>query len=185
MATIQTKSQLMTASEIDRTLVRLAHEVIDQTPSLDEVAIVGIHRRGAVLGERLAAKIAELEGRPVRCGSLDITLYRDDLTTVADRPVINGSDISFSVSGLDVILVDDVLYTGRTTLVALDALFDHGRPRSVELCTLIDRGHRELPIQAGFVGKFVETTDNEIIEVKLESVDGEERVLLVEKVDEN
>ena len=185
MATIQTKSQLMTASEIDRTLVRLAHEVIDQTPSLDEVAIVGIHRRGAVLGERLVAKIAELEGRLVRCGSLDITLYRDDLTTVADRPVINGSDISFSISGLDIVLVDDVLYTGRTTLVALDALFDHGRPRRVELCTLIDRGHRELPIQAGFVGKFVETTDNEIIEVKLESVDGEERVLLVEKVDEN
>ena len=185
MATIQTKSQLMTGSEIDRTLVRLAHEIIDKTRSLDQVVIVGIRRRGAVLGQRLAAKIEELEGRPVRCGSLDITLYRDDLTTVADKPVLNGRDIPFSIAGLDVILVDDVLYTGRTTLAALKALFHHGRPRRVELCTLIDRGHRELPIEAGFVGKLVATSDNEIIEVKLEPIDGEERVLLVEKVDED
>ncbi len=185
MATIQTKAQLMTGSEIDRTLVRLAHEVIDKSTSFDEIAIVGIHRRGAVLGERLAAKIEQLEGRPVLCGSLDITLYRDDLTTVADKPVINGTDIPFSISGLDVILVDDVLYTGRTTRAALDALFDKGRPRTVQLCALIDRGHRELPIEAGFVGKLVATSDSEIIEVKLESIDGEERVLLVEKVDGN
>ena len=185
MATIRTKSQLMTGSEIDRTLVRLAHEVIDKSAQSGEVAIVGIHRRGAVLGERLAAKIEQLEGRRVPCGSLDITLYRDDLTTVADKPVINGTDIRFSISGSDVILVDDVLYTGRTTRAALDALFDKGRPRTVQLCTLIDRGHRELPIEARFVGKFVETTDNEIIEVKLEPIDGEERVLLVETVDEN
>ncbi len=185
MATIQTKSQLMTGSEIDRTLVRLAHEVIDKSAPSGEVAIVGIHRRGAVLGERLAAKIEQLEGRRVPCGSLDITLYRDDLTTVADKPVINDADIPFSITDLDVILVDDVLYTGRTTHTALTALFDNGRPRTVELFTLIDRGHRELPIEAGFVGKFVETTDNEIIEVKLEPIDGEERVLLVEKVDEN
>ncbi len=185
MATIRTKSQLMTASEIDRTLVRLAHEVIDKSAPSGEVAIVGIHRRGAVLGERLAAKIEQLEGRRIPCGSLDITLYRDDLTTVADKPVINGTDIPFSISGSDVILVDDVLYTGRTIRAALDALFDKGRPRTVQVCTLIDRGHRELPIEARFVGKFVETTDNEIIEVKLEPIDGEERVLLVEKVDEN
>ena len=185
MPTIRTKSQLMTGSEIDRTLVRLAHEAIDKSVSPGNVAIVGIHRRGAVLGERLAAKIEQLEGRPMPCGSLDITLYRDDLTTVADKPVIHGADIPFSITDLDVILVDDVLYTGRTTLAALDALFDKGRPRTVRLCTLIDRGHRELPIEAGFVGKFVETTDNEIIEVKLESIDGEERVLLVEKVDGN
>jgi len=185
MPTIRTKSQLMTASEIDRTLVRLAHEVIDKSAPSGEVAIVGIHRRGAVLGERLAAKIEQLEGRRIPCGSLDITLYRDDLTTVADKPVIHGTDIPFSISGSDVILVDDVLYTGRTIRAALDALFDKGRPRTVQVCTLIDRGHRELPIEARFVGKFVETTDNEIIEVKLEPIDGEERVLLVEKVDEN
>ncbi len=185
MATIRTKSQLMTGSEIDRTLVRLAHEVIDKSAPSGELAIVGIHRRGAVLGERLAAKIEQLEGRRIPCGSLDITLYRDDLTAVADKPVINGADIPFSISGSDVILVDDVLYTGRTTRAALDALFDKGRPRTVQLCTLIDRGHRELPIEARFVGKFVETTDNEIIEVKLEPIDGEERVLLVEKVDGN
>lgn len=185
MPTIRTKSQLMTGSEIDRTLVRLAHEVIDKSASTGNVAIVGIHRRGAVLGERLADKIEQLEGRPMPCGSLDITLYRDDLTTVADKPVIHGTDIPFSITDLDVILVDDVLYTGRTTRAALDALFDKGRPRTVRLCTLIDRGHRELPIEARFVGKFVETTDNEIIEVKLEPIDGEERVLLVEKVDGN
>ena len=185
MPTIRTKAQLMTGSEIDRTLVRLAHEVIDKSAPSGKVAIVGIHRRGAVLGERLAAKIEQLEGRPTPCGSLDITLYRDDLTTVADKPVVNGTDIPFSISGLNVILVDDVLYTGRTTRAALDSLFDKGRPRAVQLCTLIDRGHRELPIEARFVGKFVETTDDEIIEVKLEPVDGEERVLLVEKVDEN
>ena len=185
MPTIRTKSQLMTGSEIDRTLVRLAHEVIDKSAPSGQVAIVGIHRRGAVLGERLAAKIEQLEGHPMPCGSLDITLYRDDLTTVADKPVINGTDIPFSISGLDVILVDDVLYTGRTTRAALDALFDKGRPRTVRLCTLIDRGHRELPIEARFVGKFVETTDNEIIEVKLEPIDGEERVFLVEKADGN
>ena len=185
MSATQLKSQLMTGSEIDRTLVRLAHEVVEKNDSLDRLAIVGIRRRGAVLGERLGEKITQLEKRSVPFGILDITLYRDDLTTVGDKPVLNNTEISFPVDDKDVILVDDVLYTGRTTRAALDALFDQGRPRTVQLLTLIDRGHRELPIEARFVGRFVSTTEREIIEVKVEPIDGEERVLLVEKVEAN
>ncbi len=183
MPTIQTKAQLMTGSEIDRTLVRLAHEVIDKNDAVERLAVVGIHRRGAVLGERLAAKISQLENHEIPRGSLDIKLYNDDLSTVADHPVVSGARIPFSTDGMDVILVDDVLYTGRTTRTALDALLGKENPRTIQLCTLIDRGHRELPIEARFVGRQVETTDSEIIEVKLEPVDGKERVLLVEKVD--
>ena len=183
MPTIQTKAQLMTGSEIDRTLVRLDHEVIDKNDTLDRLVVVGIHRRGAVLGERLAAKISQLENREIPRGSLDIKLYNDDLSTVADHPVVHGAKIPFSIDGMDVILVDDVLYTGRTIRSALGALLGKQNPRTVQLCTLIDRGHRELPIEARFVGKHVDTSDSEIIEVKLEPVDGEERVLLVEKTD--
>jgi len=178
-----TKSQLMTGSEIDRTLVRLAHEVIDKSDAVERLAVVGIHRRGAVLGVVLAEKICQLENCKISTGSLDIKLYRDDLSTVASHPIVNGTEIPFSVDGMDVILVDDVLYTGRTVQSALEALLKKGHPRTVELCTLIDRGHRRLPIEARFVGKYVETTTSEIIEVKLEAVDGEERVLVVEKVD--
>jgi len=182
MSTTQLKSQLMTDSEIDRTLVRLAHEVVEKNDSFERLVIVGIRRRGAVLGERLGAKIEQLEKKPIPVGSLDIQLYRDDLTTVAEQPVVNGAQLPFSLGGRDVILVDDVLYTGRTTRAALNALFDHGRPRSVQLLTLIDRGHRELPIEARFVGRFVSTTSDEIVEVKVRPVDGDERVLLVEKL---
>jgi pyrimidine operon attenuation protein/uracil phosphoribosyltransferase len=136
-----------------------------------------------VLGQRLGAKIEQLEKKSIPVGSLDITLYRDDLTKVDEHPVVNGAQLPFSLAGKDVILVDDVLYTGRTTRAAINALFDHGRPRSVQLLTLIDRGHRELPIEARFVGRFVSTRPNEIVEVKVQPVDGDERVLLVEKVD--
>lgn len=183
MSTTQLKSQLMTDTEIDRTLVRLAHEVVGKNDSVERLVIVGIHRRGAVLGARLGEKIKQLEKKSVPVGSLDIKLYRDDLTTVADQPVFNGAQLPFSIVGKDVILVDDVLYTGRTTRAALDALFAEGRPRTVQLLTLIDRGHRELPIEARFVGRFVSTTDNEIVEVKVQSIDDDEKVLLVEKVD--
>ena len=178
------KSQLMSGSEIDRTLVRLAHEVVEKNEGLERLAIVGIHRRGAVLGERLAGKIEQLEGRTLPVGSLDITLYRDDRSLVGDRPVVNATDIPFEITGKDVILVDDVLYTGRTTRAALDALFDHGRPRTVQLCTLIDRGHRQLPVEARFVGKAIPTGENEAIEVNVGPIDGRERVLLVEEEDE-
>jgi pyrimidine operon attenuation protein/uracil phosphoribosyltransferase len=184
MAQTREKTQLMSASEIDRTLVRLAHEILEKTSDLDKLAFVGIRRRGVPLAERLAAKIEGLEKRRIPVGILDISLYRDDLSTIADKPVLNTSQISFPVTGEEVILMDDVLYTGRTVRAALDALFDHGRPSRVQLLVLIDRGHRELPIEARYVGRVVQTTDNEIIEVKLRETDQMEKVLLVERVGE-
>ena len=181
MALTREKAQLMSASEIDRTLVRLAHEVLEKSADLEKLAFIGIRRRGVPLADRLAAKIRQLEKLEVPVGYLDINLYRDDLSTVSEKPVHNATDISFSVTGKDIILMDDVLYTGRTIRAALDALFDHGRPSRVQLLVLIDRGHRELPIEATYVGRAVQTSDIEIIEVKLKEVDDMEKVLLVEK----
>jgi pyrimidine operon attenuation protein / uracil phosphoribosyltransferase len=172
----------MSASEIDRSLVRLAHEILEKTEDLDKLAFIGIRRRGVPLAQRLARKISELEHRDVPVGILDINLYRDDLSTVSERPVVSPTEINFPVTGKDIILTDDVLYTGRTIRAALDALFDHGRPARVQLLVLIDRGHRELPIEARYVGRMVQTTSNEIIEVKFQEIDGMEKVLLVEKV---
>jgi pyrimidine operon attenuation protein/uracil phosphoribosyltransferase len=183
MSVIREKAQLMSASEIDRTLVRLAHEVLEKTKDLDLLAFIGIRRRGVPLAQRLARKIEALENRKIPSGILDIKLYRDDLTTVDIKPVVSSTDIPFSVQGKDIILVDYVLYTGRTVRAALDALFDHGRPSRVQLLVLIDRGHRELPIEARFVGRVVQTSDLEIIEVKFQEVDGMEKVLLVERAD--
>lgn len=176
------KSQLMSASEIERTLVRLAHEVLEKTQDLSKLAFIGIRRRGVPLAQRIAARIAALEGLQVPVGILDINLYRDDLSTVDVKPVLNATEIDFSVTGKDIILFDDVLYTGRTIRAALDALFDQGRPDRVQLCVLIDRGHRELPIEARYVGRVVQTSDREIIEVKLNEIDNLEKVLLVERV---
>jgi pyrimidine operon attenuation protein / uracil phosphoribosyltransferase len=182
MAPIREKAQLMSASEIDRTLVRLAHEILERTQNLDSLAFIGIRRRGVPLAQRLAKKISDLEGPEIPVGILDINLYRDDLSTVGEKPVVSETAISFSVTGKDIILFDDVLYTGRTIRAALDALFDEGRPARVQLCVLIDRGHRELPIEARYVGRMVQTTASEIIEVKFQEIDGIEKVLLVEKV---
>ncbi len=176
--------QLMSASEIDRTLVRLAHEILERTDDLDRLAFIGIRRRGVPLSQRLAQKIAALEEREVPVGILDINLYRDDLSTVSHKPVVSSTDIRFDVTGKDIILTDDVLYTGRTIRAALDALFDHGRPARVQLLALIDRGHRELPIEARYVGRMVQTSANEIIEVKFQEIDGMEKVLLCERVDD-
>ena len=173
----------MSASEIDRTLVRLAHEVLEKSGDLHNLAFIGIRRRGVPLAERLARKIEALEKIQVPVGTLDINLYRDDLSTVGVKPVLSATDIPFSIQGKNVILTDDVLYTGRTVRAAMDALFDHGRPARVHLLVLIDRGHRELPIEARFVGRSVQTTDDEIIEVKLQEIDNLEKVLLVERVD--
>jgi len=183
MPQTRVKGQLMSASEIDRTLVRLAHEILEKNSDLDRLAFIGIKRRGVPLAQRLARKIEALELHAVPVGVLDINLYRDDLTTVDIKPVVSATEIPFSVQGKDIILVDDVLYTGRTIRAALDALFDHGRPRRVQLAVLIDRGHRELPIEATYVGKHVPTSSREIIEVKFREVDDDEQVLLVEKVD--
>jgi pyrimidine operon attenuation protein/uracil phosphoribosyltransferase len=183
MAVTREKSQLMSASEIDRTLVRLAHEILERTEDLDQLAFVGIRRRGVPLAQRLANKIEALERRTVPVGILDINLYRDDLSTVSHQPVLNSTDIPFSVTGRDVILMDDVLYTGRTVRAALDALFDQGRPARVQLLALIDRGWRELPIEARYIGRTVQTSATEIIEVKFQEIDGMEKVLLVEVAD--
>ncbi len=177
---LRQKAQLMSASEIERTLVRLAHEIVEKNNGVDDLVLIGVKRRGLPLATRLGALAARIESKPVPVGELDITFYRDDLSTVGQKPVVTPTQIPFPLAGKNVVLVDDVLYTGRTIRAALDALFDHGRPRRVQLLVLIDRGHRELPIEASFVGKYVQTTAREIIEVKLQEVDNLEKVLLVE-----
>lgn len=171
----------MSASEIERTLVRLAHEIIEKNNGVEDLGLVGIRRRGVPLAQRLAAVIGRIEKTPIPVGTLDITLYRDDLSTLGPKPVVQSAEIKFPVAGKVIILVDDVLYTGRTIRAAMDALFHEGRPRRVELLVLIDRGHRELPIEATFVGRKVQTTDNEIIEVRLQEIDNAEKVMLMEK----
>jgi pyrimidine operon attenuation protein/uracil phosphoribosyltransferase len=180
---LREKGRLMSASEIDRTLVRLAHQIVEKTNGSEGLALVGIKRRGVPLAERLAVLIGGIVKRPIQTGVLDIQFYRDDLSTHDVRPVVSPGELGFDVNGQDVILCDDVLYTGRTIRAALDALFAHGRPRRVQLAVLIDRGHRELPIEATYVGKHVPTSSREIIEVKFREVDQDEQVLLVEKVD--
>ncbi|HYN15151.1 MAG TPA: bifunctional pyr operon transcriptional regulator/uracil phosphoribosyltransferase PyrR [Terriglobales bacterium] len=178
---VEDKGLLMSASEIQRTLVRLAHEVVEKNNGVDGLALVGIRRRGFPLAQRIAKVINQIEHTHIPVGSLDITLYRDDLSTVGPKPLVQKSDLEFSVAGKNVVLVDDVLYTGRTTRAALDALFDHGRPARVQLLVLIDRGHRELPIEAAFVGRKVQTTDTQVVEVKLKEVDNLERIQVMER----
>jgi pyrimidine operon attenuation protein/uracil phosphoribosyltransferase len=183
VAGLRVKGRLMSASEIERTLVRLAHEIVEKSNGSEDLALVGIKRRGVPLAERLGKLISGIEKHPVDTGVLDIQFYRDDLSTAGIRPVVTPGSIGFNVEGRDVVLCDDVLYTGRTIRAALDALFDHGRPRRVQLAVLIDRGHRELPIEASFVGRHVQTTEREIVEVKLQEIDGDEQVILVERTD--
>jgi len=181
LAKLRQKTQLMSASEIERTLVRLAHEIVERNGGIDSLGLVGIRRRGVPLAQRLGKLIERIENGSVPVGALDITFYRDDLSTVGPKPVVQKSEIGFPIQDKNIVLVDDVLFTGRTTRSALDALFSHGRPRQVQLCVLIDRGHRELPIEASFVGRTVQTTMNEVIEVKLTEIDNAEKVLLMEK----
>ncbi len=176
------KTQLMTAAEIDRTLQRLAHQIVEKNGGAAHLALIGIRRRGVPMAQRLAGAIRGIAGVAVPVGILDITLYRDDLSLVAPQPVVQSSEIEFSVDDKVLVLVDDVLYTGRTVRAAMNGLFDLGRPRRIELCVLIDRGHRELPIEANFIGRVVQTSDAEIIEVKLEEIDHQEKVMLVERV---
>lgn len=180
---LREKGRLMSASEIERTLVRLAHEIVEKNGGADQLGLVGIRRRGVPLAERLGRLITNIEKHPIDTGMLDIQFYRDDLSTHGARPTVQAGTIGFDVNGRDIVLVDDVLYTGRTVRAALDALFDQGRPRRVQLLTLIDRGHRELPIEATYVGRRVQTSRREIIEVKLQEIDQDEQVLLVERVD--
>jgi pyrimidine operon attenuation protein/uracil phosphoribosyltransferase len=180
---LRLKGRLMSASEIERTLVRLAHEIVEKNAGAANLGLVGIKRRGVPLAQRIGRLIEKIEKVQVETGTLDISFYRDDLSTAGPRPTVNKGDIGFDVNGRDIVLMDDVLYTGRTIRAALDALFDHGRPRSVQLLVLIDRGHRELPIQSTYTGRTVPTSSREIIEVKLREVDEDEQVLLVELAD--
>jgi pyrimidine operon attenuation protein/uracil phosphoribosyltransferase len=178
---LRQKTQLMSASEIDRTLVRLAHEIVERNNGIESLGLVGIRRRGVPLAQRLGKLIERIEAASVPVGVLDISFYRDDLSTIGPKPVVQKSDIGFAIHDHNIVLVDDVLFTGRTIRCALDALFSHGRPRTAQLCVLIDRGHRELPIEAAFVGRAVQTTMNEVIEVKLTEIDNADKVLLMEK----
>jgi len=175
---IQFLRQLMTPREMDLALSRIAAEIIEDHTDLSEAVLVGIRRRGIPLAETLQKKIARLSGTILPLGILDITFYRDDLTLVDTQPVVEGSHLDFDVALKTVLLVDDVLFTGRTTRAALESVLDYGRPREVELVVLVDRGHRELPIQADYVGKYIETAENEVVEVLVPSVDGEEGVFL-------
>jgi pyrimidine operon attenuation protein / uracil phosphoribosyltransferase len=177
------KSQLMSASEIDRTIQRLAHEIVEKSGGTKHLAMIGIRRRGVPLAQRISKAMRGIDGVEVPVGTLDITLYRDDLSKVASHAVLQSSDISFGVDNMDLVLIDDVLYTGRTIRAAMNGLFDLGRPKRVSLCVLIDRGHREMPIEAQYVGRSVQTSDTEIVEVRLKEIDDEERVMLVDRLD--
>jgi pyrimidine operon attenuation protein / uracil phosphoribosyltransferase len=177
------KTQLMSATEIDRTLKRVAHEIVEKSGGTANLALIGIRRRGVPLAQRIARAMHGIDGVEVPVGTLDITLYRDDLSKLAPQAVLHSSEIPFAVDDKDLILVDDVLYTGRTARAAMNGLFDLGRPSRVRLAVLVDRGHREMPIEASFVGRNVQTSSKEIVEVRLTEVDSEERVVLVERIE--
>ena len=178
------KATIMDARQMDRALSRIAHELVERNHGTADLVLVGIHSRGVPLAETLHAKIEEFEGVDVPVGSVDITLYRDDLSQIAPNPVVQATELPFGIDGKVVILVDDVLFTGRTIRAALDALIDFGRPRAIQLAVLIDRGHREFPIRADFVGKNVPTALTEVIKVRCRDIDGEDGVLMMEVDDE-
>ena len=171
-----TGRQIMTAEEIRRATIRLSHEIVEKQAGTGDLALIGIQRRGVPLARRIAESIKEHEGAVIPVGALDITFYRDDLSLVAQQPVVKGTDLPFDLNGLTVVLVDDVLYTGRTIRAAMDALVDFGRPQAIRLAVLVDRGHRELPIRADHVGKNVPTSREELVRVHLVEVDGEDGV---------
>jgi pyrimidine operon attenuation protein / uracil phosphoribosyltransferase len=178
--TLTHKSQLMDDQEVGRALTRIAHEIVERSKGTDDLALVGIHTRGVPIAERLADLIEHFEGVRPATGKLDITLYRDDLTEIALQPVVRRTEVPFDVHGMKIVLCDDVLYTGRTARAALDALIDMGRPAVIQYAVLVDRGHRELPIRADYVGKNVPTSRGEVIKVKLAEVDGDDGVELLE-----
>ena len=178
-ARVREKAQVLDEAALDRALTRIAHEILERNGGAKDLTFVGLRTRGITLAQRLAVKIAQIDGTSVPVGTLDITLYRDDLD-MRGVPVIRGTDIAFSIKNKTVILVDDVLFTGRTIRAALDALIDLGRPRSIQLAILVDRGHRELPIRPDFVGKNLPTSRRESVAVRLKDHDGEDRVVIEE-----
>jgi pyrimidine operon attenuation protein/uracil phosphoribosyltransferase len=180
MTPLHEKAEVLDEPGIERALTRIAHEILERAGRFDGLAFVGIRTRGVSLARRLAARLQAIEAIQVPVGALDITLYRDDLGMKAEAPVLRGTDIPFSVAGKTVILVDDVLYTGRTIRAALDALIDLGRPRIIQLAVLVDRGHRELPIRPDYVGKNLPTARRELVQVLLKEHDGQDRVVIQE-----
>ncbi len=176
------KAQIMDAAAMERTLLRIAHQIVEKNHGTHGLCLVGIKTRGVPLAQRLAQKIAQMEGSAIPVGQLDITLYRDDLTTISDMPVVSDTRIPFPVAQRTVVLVDDVIFTGRTTRSAMDAVIALGRPTSIQLFALIDRGHAELPIKANYVGKHVPTARSEIVSVKVAEIDGEDNVTILGRV---
>ena len=176
-----TERMVLDAQGVERALARVTHEILERNKGVANLVFIGVRSLGVEIAERLAAKAATIEGVEVPRGVIDITLYRDDLTTVGPQPVLKGTDIPTSIDGRTVVLVDDVLFTGRTVRAALDELIDFGRPARIELAVLVDRGHRELPIHADYAGKTLTTTREEVVQVRLKEEDGDDRVVLLER----
>ena len=174
--TLKHKATVMDEKAIRQALRRITHEIIERNKDINDVVLVGIRKRGVPLAARLQSYLKEIEGSPVPLGILDITLYRDDLSQREDQPVVHTTDLPFDLNNKNVVVVDDVLYTGRTIRAAMDALIDHGRPATIQLAVLIDRGHRELPIRADYIGKNVPTSRSELVEVKVQEIDQVDRV---------
>ncbi|MBI4706779.1 MAG: bifunctional pyr operon transcriptional regulator/uracil phosphoribosyltransferase PyrR [Candidatus Omnitrophica bacterium] len=175
------KAKILDPEAINRAMMRIAHEILEKNKGTESLCIIGIRNRGAYLAQRLAERIKKIDAADVPVGVLDITLYRDDLTLIASQPVVHKTEINFDISDKNLILVDDVLYSGRTIRAALDALVDFGRPKSIQLAVLIDRGHRELPIRADYVGKNIPTAQTETVEVRLHECDDKDEVVIIEK----
>ncbi|WP_018963559.1 bifunctional pyr operon transcriptional regulator/uracil phosphoribosyltransferase PyrR [Coprothermobacter platensis] len=185
MAELREKAKILDDNDMRRAIARLAHEILEKNQGAQDLMLVGIRRRGIPLAQRLQEEITSIENVTVPVGELDITLYRDDLSMLGPHPIVHQTVIPKAVDGTTVVLVDDVIYTGRTVRAGLDALFDLGRPKAVQLCVLIDRGHRELPIRPDFTGKNVPTSQKEVIEVHVKEIDGEDAVYIMEKVENN
>jgi pyrimidine operon attenuation protein/uracil phosphoribosyltransferase len=175
------KARILDKDAISRVLTRIAHEIVEKNKGVENLCLVGIRNRGVYLAKRLAAGINNIENKDVATGALDITLYRDDLALASGQPLVRKTEIDFDINGRSLVLVDDVLYTGRTARAALDALVDFGRPKSIQLAVLVDRGHRELPIRADYAGKNIPTSRDETVEVRLQETDGLDEVIIVEK----
>lgn len=180
MSILVDKTVLMDSKAISRALTRISHEIIEKNKGIQNIVLVGIRTRGVPLAENIAAEIEKIEGTKLPIGVLDITLYRDDLSTLAYQPVVHPTQMPVDITGKTIILVDDVLYTGRTIRAALDALIDMGRPKVIQLAVLVDRGHRELPIRADYVGKNVPTAKREVVSVKISAVDANDQVIICE-----
>lgn len=175
------KAKILDKDAINRALTRIAHEIVEKNKGVENLCLVGIRNRGVYLAQRLAGCIKNIEGDEVPCGALDITLYRDDLALASGQPLVRKTEIDFDINNKNLVLVDDVLYTGRTIRAALDALIDFGRPKSIQLAVLVDRGHRELPVRADYAGKNIPTSKEERVEVRLQEADGVDEVVIIEK----